>query len=138
MLSVFPDPAFIPLVTAFMENSAQAQGLARKEALALTLAGEEVFTYLCRLVPAGQHLEIHSVKGGYYVRTDFIFTARELNLRAFNLDQHRFAGGRGRPRRAGTADCFPLGGSFQPDPGSRAGCQSKPNQGKSLSPGGKR
>jgi hypothetical protein len=84
-LSVFPDPAFIPLVMAFLENSAQAQGLARKEALALTLAGEEVFTYLCRLVSPGQHLEIHSVQGGYYVRTDFIFSARELNLRAFNL-----------------------------------------------------
>ncbi len=85
MLSVFPDPAFIPLVTAFLENAAQAQGLARKEALGLTLAGEEVFTYLCRQVPPGQHLEIHSVKGGYYVRADFIFSARELNLRAFNL-----------------------------------------------------
>ncbi len=85
ILSVFPDPAFIPLVTAFLENSAQAQGLARKEALALTLAGEEVFTYLCPLLQPGEHLEVRSVKGGYYVRADFIFTARELNLRAFNL-----------------------------------------------------
>jgi hypothetical protein len=85
ILRVFPDPAFIPLVTAFLEHSALAQGLARKEALALTLAGEEVFTYLCRLLGSGQHLEIQSVKGGYYVRANFIFAARELNLRAFNL-----------------------------------------------------
>jgi hypothetical protein len=85
ILSVFTDPVFIPLVTAFLEHSAQAQGLARKEALALTLAGEEVFTYLCRLAGTGQQMEIHSGKGGYYVRADFIFAARELNLRAFNL-----------------------------------------------------
>lgn len=84
-LTLTAAPACIPLVTAFMEQAAQVLGLARREALALTLAAEELFTYLGRLIGLDQELEIRCHGGGYYVRADFTFTARELNLRAFNL-----------------------------------------------------
>jgi hypothetical protein len=84
-LTLTADPAYVPLVTAFMEQAARALGLARKEALALTLAAEELFTYLGRLIGPDQELEIRCRRGGHYVRADFTFTARELNLRAFNL-----------------------------------------------------
>jgi len=84
-LTLQTDRAFISLVTAFMENAALAQGLARREALALTLAAEELFTYLCQLLGPKNDLEIHCLRGGYYVRADFLTAAGELNLRAFNL-----------------------------------------------------
>jgi hypothetical protein len=84
-LTLTADLVYIPLVTAFLEQAALGLGLARKEALALTLAGEELFTYLGRLIGPEQDLEIRCRGGGYYVRVDFIFMARELNLRAFNL-----------------------------------------------------
>ena len=84
-LNLTTDRVYIPLVTAFMENASQALGLARKEALAITLAAEELFTYLGQRLGPEQDLEIRCVAGGYYVRTDFTFAARELNLRAFNL-----------------------------------------------------
>jgi hypothetical protein len=84
-LTLAADPAYVPLVTAFMEQAAQVLGLARKGALALTLAAEELFTYLSRLLGPDSNLEIRCLAGGYYVRADFIFTTRELNLRAFNL-----------------------------------------------------
>ncbi|MBI5586062.1 MAG: hypothetical protein HY892_19800 [Deltaproteobacteria bacterium] len=84
-LTLTADRAYIPLVTGFMEQAAQALGLARKEALALTLAAEELCTYLIRLIGPDQNLEIRCLSGGYYVRADFTFTAQELNLRAFNL-----------------------------------------------------
>lgn len=84
-LTLTADLAYIPLVTAFMEQAAQGLGLARKEALALTLAAEELFTYLGRMIGPDPDLEIRCRGGGYYVRADFAFTARELNLRAFNL-----------------------------------------------------
>lgn len=84
-LTLTADRAYIPLVTAFLEQAAQALGLARKEALALTLAAEELFTYLGRSLGPDADLEIRIRGGGYYVRTDFIFAAREINLRSFNL-----------------------------------------------------
>ena len=77
---------YIPLATSFAEKAAVAQGLGKPEALALTLAAEEVFSYLCRVVPpeAGG-IEIHSSGGGYYVRLDFVFPTAALDMRMFNI-----------------------------------------------------
>lgn len=77
---------YIPLATSFAEKAAVAQGLGEPEALALTLAAEEVFSYLCRVVPPeGGGIEIHSSRGGYYVRLDFVFPAAALDMRMFNI-----------------------------------------------------
>jgi hypothetical protein len=85
ILNLKTDPTYIALVIAFMEHAAQAQGLAPREAMSLTLAAEELFACFCRLFGPENDLEIRCIKGGYYVQADFITTAGELNLRAFNL-----------------------------------------------------
>jgi anti-sigma regulatory factor (Ser/Thr protein kinase) len=78
--------AFLPLATSFVEKAVLAFGLGESEALALTLATEEVFSHLYRVaLPHGGTVEIHASRGGYFVRVDFSFPYAELNLRAFNL-----------------------------------------------------
>jgi len=86
LLQVCAGEAYIPVVSSFAGNMAAALGLGKSEALALTLAAEEVFSHLCRVVPpeAGW-IEIRCSGGGYYVRTDFVFPTADLNLRAFNI-----------------------------------------------------
>lgn len=79
------DVAFLPLATAFVEKAGRGLGLGRSEALALTLATEELFSYLCGLVSPEQEVGIRCVSGGYYVRADFDFPVQDFNMRAFNL-----------------------------------------------------
>ena len=52
LLRIHDDMAFLPLATSFVEKAALAYGLADPEAMALTLATEEIFAYLSR--PRGQ------------------------------------------------------------------------------------
>jgi hypothetical protein len=77
---------FLRLVMTFAEQGAQCLGLNKDEALELTLAVEEVFTHLCRVVmPTGGPLEIRCGSGGYFVEVAFSFRSDALDLRAFNL-----------------------------------------------------
>lgn len=84
-LNVQARSVFLKLATSFAENSASAFGMDHSDALALTLATEEIFTYLCKLGPDGRDLEIHCVGGGYYVEVEFSFDAQDFNIRSFNL-----------------------------------------------------
>ena len=85
-LSVGTDELFLPLVTAFVERAADCYGLAKEESLGLTLAAEEVFMYLCRVVtPSGGPVEIVCSSAGYCARAAFSLPADALDLRAFNL-----------------------------------------------------
>lgn len=79
------DATFIPLANSFVKNASLAFGLDEPEALALTLATEEIFAYLCQYAAPNRSVDISCASGGYYVRADFAFSAHEFNLRAFNL-----------------------------------------------------
>jgi hypothetical protein len=84
-LSVAADPVFLPLVTSFVENGAIGLGLGRAEAMSLTLATEEIFSYLCQIASPDEMLEIRCSGGGYYVRAVFHSSVEDFNMRAFNL-----------------------------------------------------
>lgn len=75
----------LPVATGFVERSALAFGLGRQESLALTLATEEVFLYLCHISSPGTDVEIQCRFTGYCLETTFDFEAAGFPLRAFNL-----------------------------------------------------
>ncbi len=79
------DPDFLPVATAFAEQAAMSLGLGRGEALKLTLACEEVFSYLCRVARPGDSARLEAQGMLYCVRLVFTFQARRLDLRLFNL-----------------------------------------------------
>jgi len=86
VLRVRGNAVFLPLVTSFVELSAGAFGLGKKEALGLTLAAEEIFTHLCGIMGAkGGEVRVRCRTHGHYVRTDFSFPAMDFDVRAFNL-----------------------------------------------------
>ncbi len=73
------------VVTGFVEKAALAFGLAQDGALALTLAAEEIFAYLCQEAGPGWPVEIRCLQGGYLVKVEFLLPVDRFNLRAFNL-----------------------------------------------------
>jgi hypothetical protein len=85
-LLVDADGEFLPLVTAFVEKASSCFGLGMDESLRLTLAAEEVFMHLCRVVmPSGGPLEIVCSNGGYYAQAVFSLPTDAFDMRAFNL-----------------------------------------------------
>jgi len=85
-LSVDADEVFLPLVTAFVEKAANCFGLGMDESLRLTLASEEVFMHVCRVVmPSGGPVEIVCSNGGYYAQAVFSLPTDAFDMRAFNL-----------------------------------------------------
>ena len=84
-LSVAADSVYLPLVTSFVENGAIGLGMGRAEAMSLTLATEEIFSYLCQIATPEEMVEIRCSGGGYYVRAVFLFSVEDFNMRAFNL-----------------------------------------------------
>ena len=84
-LSVRDDLAFLPTVQTFIESTALAFNLGQTEALALTLAGEEIFNYICTHVKPAAEIKISCYEGGYYATLDFILPIRDLAMRTFNL-----------------------------------------------------
>jgi hypothetical protein len=86
MLSVDAGEVFLPLVTAFVEKAANCFGLGMDESLRLTLASEEVFMHLCRVVmPYGGPVQIVCSNGGYYAQAVFSLPTDAFDMRAFNL-----------------------------------------------------
>jgi len=77
--------ALLPVATGFVEKSALAFGLGQKEALALTVATEEVFLYLCDISAPGTEVDIRCRSAGYCVETGFLFEAAGFQMKAFNL-----------------------------------------------------
>ena len=84
-LNTYLDPHFLRLVTSFAEESAKAFGLSTAEALKLTLACEEIFTYLCQAGRTDETITVEAANGGYYAQVKFLFKTHEFNPRAFNL-----------------------------------------------------
>ncbi len=86
LLSVGAHQAFLPLVTSFVEQAAMCFGLGKEEALKLTLAAEEVFMHVCRVMTTDGPFEIRCSNGGYYTEAVFSLPrAHSLDMRAFNL-----------------------------------------------------
>jgi len=84
-LLIRDDLNFLPTVQAFIENTALTFGLGQSEALALTLAGEEIFNYLCESVKPRAEIEISCYEGGYYAALNFALPQQNFALKAFNL-----------------------------------------------------
>ncbi|MEW6364382.1 MAG: hypothetical protein AB1714_07050 [Acidobacteriota bacterium] len=84
-LTVNADDRFLQVATSFVEKASLALGLDERAALDLTLASEEIFTYVCHKASPGALISLASRGGGYYVEVDFGFEAREFNMQAFNL-----------------------------------------------------
>jgi len=76
---------FLSVVTTFVERSSIALGLGQDEALRLTLASEEIFSYLCSIMREDKGLEVTCTGGLYFVAVDFFFGRVELSLQAFNI-----------------------------------------------------
>lgn len=84
-LSIRADPAYLRLAVNFVENAALAFGLGKEEALALTLASEELFSYLCEVAAPEKEIHVSCKAGGYYVGLELILEANEFDVGAFNL-----------------------------------------------------
>ncbi len=74
---------FISIVLNFAENTAKTFGLGLKETFAVTLAVEEIFSYLCEILN-GHNGEIICKNYGYCAEITFLFKGN-INLKAFNI-----------------------------------------------------
>lgn len=75
----------LPIVLNVAEQAALIFGMKNKDAMALRLAAEEVFGYLCSHTDGQDKIRMECKNGIYYVQLDFIFWHRNLDLRAFNI-----------------------------------------------------
>lgn len=78
-------PRLARLVSSTVEESARGLGLESSDAVMLSLAGEEVYGYLCQVLPAGSALDLTFSGHVYYVRLAMSFPHANLDLRLFNL-----------------------------------------------------
>lgn len=83
-LKLHLDPAFVPVVLAFIEGSAHVFGLDSRESAKLRLACEEVFVYLCR-AGTGRPVTVETENRFYYVKVQFLFEPFHFDPYAFNL-----------------------------------------------------
>ena len=84
-LNIYLNQTYIPLVTTFVEESAKACGLDRDGAIKLTLAGEEIFVYLCQAGRPDEPITVEARDGKYYVQVRFLFQDHGFDPRAFNI-----------------------------------------------------
>ncbi|HAJ25682.1 MAG TPA: hypothetical protein DCG53_00280 [Syntrophus sp. (in: bacteria)] len=76
---------FLPVATHCVETAAKAFGLGRDESLKLSLATEEIFSYLSSNVCRGESVDIRCVNGLSYVRVEFRFSVSALDMGALNI-----------------------------------------------------
>ena len=76
---------FLPIATSFVEKASSTFGLGKSEALKLTLAAEEIFSYLCRVTGTEEDMDISCFSGLYYGAVEFSFDRRDFNMRALNI-----------------------------------------------------
>lgn len=87
-LKIHLNPIFTTLATSFVEQSARAFGLGQADALKLTLACEEIFTYLCRIGGGDKPVLIEAVNGLYFIGLKILFDVAHFDPGAFNLTAH--------------------------------------------------
>lgn len=76
---------FMPVVLSFVEKTAEILGLAKNECLQLTLAAEEIFSYLARSVCPGAAVSIQCVNGVYFTKVNFQFPVAAFHLGGLNI-----------------------------------------------------
>ncbi len=76
---------FLPVLLAVVEKSARSYMMEQGDALKLTLAAEEIFSYLCKNAGGQERIGILCQNRGYYVRLDLLFQMKSFNLRALNI-----------------------------------------------------
>jgi hypothetical protein len=85
-IRVAANDIFLRVVMAFVEQSSLALGLGKPEALRMTLASEELFLHLCRVVvPNLEGVGIRCIRKGHFVQSVFSFPETGFNMQAFNL-----------------------------------------------------
>lgn len=77
--------SFLPVATHCVETAAKVFGLGMEELLKLSLATEEIFSYLSNKVCRGESLAIRCVNGISYVRVEFRFPVSVLDMGALNI-----------------------------------------------------
>ncbi len=76
---------FLGVATSFSEQAGLALGLGRTEAMKLTLAAEEVFSYLVQRSRPEESIHLEARSGGYYVELRLLFPSGRVELSVFNL-----------------------------------------------------
>ena len=76
---------FLPVATGCVEQSVQVFGLGRSEAMHLTLAVEEVYSFLAARTATSQRLKLLCRNGGYYAEVSCRFPLHALPVGAFNI-----------------------------------------------------
>ena len=76
---------FLPMCTSFVEHGALAFGLDERGATALTLAVEEIFSYLCRISSPDRGVTIRSSSRRYYNLVEISCPVKDFDMRLFNL-----------------------------------------------------
>lgn len=76
---------FLAVAAGCVEQSVQAYGLGRAEAMHLTLAVEEVFAFLAARASEEQVLKLQCRNGGYYAEVICHFPGQGLPVSAFNI-----------------------------------------------------
>ncbi|MBA4391595.1 MAG: hypothetical protein C0399_11775 [Syntrophus sp. (in: bacteria)] len=76
---------FLPVVISFVEKTAEILGLAKNEYLQLTLAAEEIFSYLARSVCPGSVVSIQCFNGIYFTKVSFQFPVAAFHLGGLNI-----------------------------------------------------
>jgi len=84
-LDIHLNPIYTALVTRFAEQSAKVAGLERSDGLKLTLACEEIFTYLCRIGKEEKPVTLEAQNGIYFVQIKITFDVANFDPRAFNI-----------------------------------------------------
>ena len=84
-LTVSVDAGLTQVVTCFVEKSSVAFGFSQEECPKLTLAAEEVFTFLASTAPTKDEIQILCRGRGYCVELEFHLKRGMLPLEAFNL-----------------------------------------------------
>jgi len=84
-LAAYLKTDFLLVVTNFVEKASLAFGLGKSEIFRLTLAAEEIFTYLCKVTQIEELIEISCTGGIYYTAVEFPINKRDFNLRALNI-----------------------------------------------------
>ena len=84
-LTLMAGTEFLPVVLSFVEKTAEVLGLAKNECLQLTLATEEIFSYLVRSVCPGAVVSIQCVNGFYFAKVNFQFPVAAFHLGGLNI-----------------------------------------------------
>lgn len=77
--------ALLPVITSFVEKSARAFGMGEREALALTLAAEELANFILATTDDEKSLKVSCIDGVYYTQLDYILPLRNHNFKFLNL-----------------------------------------------------